>query len=93
MVDNRATHGGMLEMATLTCSHCQNQVVLNPSRMRARNYCPKCDHYICDECELHRVQNGGFCRPFAQVLDMAETQIVHGTITSDPQTLIARLSQ
>lgn len=91
MVDNRASHQGMLEMATLTCSHCQNQVVLNPARTRARNYCPKCDHFVCDECELHRVQTG-VCRPFTQVLDMAETAIIHGKMIDNPQTLIARLS-
>ena len=91
MIDNRASHGGMLEMSTLTCSHCQNQVVLNPARQRARNYCPKCDRFICDECELHR-SISGICRPYTQVLDMAEDMVTKGKTISNPQTLIARLS-
>lgn len=91
MIDNRATHGGMLEMATLTCSHCQKQLVRNPARLRDRAYCPKCDHYICDECEAHRVQTG-VCRPFSQVLDILGDKLEHGETISNPQTLIARLS-
>lgn len=82
----------MLEAATSTCSHCQRQVIRNPSRVRDRHYCPKCDHYICDDCERDRVDTG-VCRPFAQVLDMAETSIIHGKTTDNPQTLIARLSK
>ena len=35
---------------TVSCSHCQAQVILNPDRSRPRGYCPKCDHYICDRC-------------------------------------------
>jgi hypothetical protein len=42
--------GKMMEMATITCSHCKGVVVLNPERKRERGYCPKCDQYICDNC-------------------------------------------
>ena len=80
LIDNRATHGGVLETSTLTCSHCQRQIIRNPDRTRDRAYCPKCDHYICDGCEMLRIQTG-MCRPFKQVLDMAEKQILQGKLT------------
>lgn len=63
--------GQNFESATITCSHCQRVVVLNPDRSRSRGYCPKCDHYVCDECEVSRVASGGICRPFKQVIDEA----------------------
>ena len=70
LIDHRATHSGSLfESATVTCSHCQRQIVLNPNRSRDRAYCPKCDHYICDSCELTRVQTGGTCKTFKQIVD------------------------
>lgn len=61
--------GGLFESATITCSHCQRQVVLNPDRTRERGYCPKCDHYVCDGCEAVRVASGGECRTFKQIMD------------------------
>ena len=44
------SEGGILEASTMTCSHCTNSVVLNPERIRKREYCQKCDAYICDAC-------------------------------------------
>lgn len=73
MVDNRASGGKLLEAATSTCSHCQRQVVRNPERERARAYCSRCDHYICDECAII-----DRCRPFVQVVDEAMTATVRG---------------
>lgn len=84
LIDHRATGiGGMVESATLTCSHCQRQVVLNPARTRERHYCPKCDHYVCDGCEAVRVASGGACRTYKQIMDDFETavrkqELVHG---------------
>lgn len=50
--------GKLFESATTTCSHCSRMVVLNPDRSRARGYCPKCDRYVCDDCETTRVLTG-----------------------------------
>ena len=61
--------GKLYESATFTCSHCQRVVVINPSRTRERGYCPKCDHYVCDECELRRVQSGGKCKTVLQLIE------------------------
>lgn len=63
---------GLFEAPTLTCSHCQVVVVLEPRRTRARGYCPKCDHYVCDRCEAVRVATGGACKPFKQIIDEAQ---------------------
>lgn len=61
--------GHKLEVGIHTCSHCQKGVMVNPLRTRDRAYCPKCDHYICDECEVARVASGGLCRTFNQLAD------------------------
>lgn len=42
--------GKTLEAPTLTCAHCKGSVVLNPERIRKREYCQKCDDYVCDGC-------------------------------------------
>jgi hypothetical protein len=55
---------GTFESSTFTCSHCESVVVLNPDRSRPRGYCPKCDHYVCDECEAKRFASGGACYPY-----------------------------
>ena len=70
------------ESATFTCSHCEVVVMLNPDRQRSRGYCPRCDHYVCDECEAKRVLSGGHCYPFkAQAYDMINKAIQESTFT------------
>lgn len=71
--------GSLFEAPIVTCSHCQRGVVINPDRTRAREYCPKCDHYICDECGLARKLNGGECRTFNQIADEALEAAVRAT--------------
>lgn len=55
-----------LEMATMTCVHCNRIVVLNPQRTRPRNWCIRCDAYVCDQqfCITE-------CNPFQQSLDLS----------------------
>lgn len=89
LIDNRASGQGMLEAATLTCSHCQLQMVRNPARERARGYCPKCDHYVCDACETARVKTG-VCRTFNEIIDIVQEQAIRGELISNPQSLVAR---
>lgn len=69
--------GTVFESATITCSHCQRVVVLNPDRSRSRGYCPKCDHYVCDWCENERIRTG-VCKPFKQVIDEVLTKAAKG---------------
>ena len=60
--------GKVYEADIQSCSHCQRGVILNPDRVRARGYCPKCHHYICDTCrELY--DKTLECVPFKQVFD------------------------
>lgn len=42
--------GKLFEAATMTCGHCGTIVIRNPGRTRERGFCPKCSHYICDQC-------------------------------------------
>lgn len=70
--------GTMFEAPTFTCSHCQVVVILNPDRTRARGYCPKCDHHVCDACETARVLTGE-CRPFKKILDEAQEFALRAT--------------
>lgn len=61
--------GKLFEAASLTCSHCKVSVIKNPLRQRARPYCPKCDHYICDFCEAQRFQPDYSHTPFDKLAD------------------------
>ena len=65
-----APPGGALEAATITCSHCQVTFIRNPQRTRARSWCAKCDHYICDSPACNRE-----CIPMKQVLDELQEQL------------------
>lgn len=71
-------HGSVFEAGIVTCSHCQRGVIVNPLRTRDRAYCPKCDHYICDQCEAARVASGGECRPFKQIVDEVQEAAIRG---------------
>jgi ribosomal protein S27AE len=53
------------------CAHCGTQVILNPKRVRARGYCAKCNHYICDNPICNKT-----CEPLKALLDKAEHELV-----------------
>jgi hypothetical protein len=61
--------GMTLEAPTLTCSHCQAIVVINPNRQRERAWCAKCDHYICDNCGAAMKTPGYEHKSFKEVID------------------------
>lgn len=69
--------GQILERDIQQCTHCQREIILNPSRTRAREKCPYCYHYICDSC-YELLRKTGTCIPFKKVLDEAETLIARG---------------
>ncbi len=58
--------GKIFERDTYKCCHCQAIVLKNPLRERPRNYCRKCDSYVCDKPGC----NAG-CLPMRQVFDKA----------------------
>ena len=61
---------GLFESATVRCSHCHSIVVLNPERSRPRNWCSKCDSYICDSPGC----NAG-CLPMDKVFDFVSNTL------------------
>lgn len=63
--------GRKFESATITCSHCQRVVILNPDRSRSRGHCRRCDHYICDNpaCNIE-------CLPFNKYLDTMQEEAI-----------------
>lgn len=65
LIDHRAAGQGYVELATLTCAHCNTAVVLHPERKRARNACRRCMAYVCDRPGC--IQE---CTPFAQTIDI-----------------------
>jgi len=67
LVDDRLSGGRQVEAATITCSHCQRQLLRNPARERERAWCPSCDRYICDDCNAVRLVAG--CKTFRQLMD------------------------
>lgn len=75
LIDHSALLGGVkTEMPMLTCNHCQKQLVVNPMRTRDRAYCPGCDHYVCDECEVIRRIEG--CKTYKQKMDEFEESVI-----------------
>ena len=71
LIDNRHAPGPdgvrFAEVATITCSHCQRQLIRNPTRERERAWCSQCDHYICDDCNAVRLVAG--CKTFKAFMD------------------------
>ncbi len=72
--DNRLSGGALIEAATITCSHCQRQLIRNPSRTRDRAWCSECDRYICDQCNAIRLVAG--CKTFKQIVDERD-RLIH----------------
>ena len=66
--------GKILEANTITCAHCQRGVILNPQRRHEREWCSKCDHYLCDNCGLIKKIDGQ-CRNLNQLLDKLQERL------------------
>lgn len=71
------------EAPTVSCTHCQRVIVLNPLRTRPRHNCPYCDHYVCDNAACVQMAEGLIPhRPLRQVMDeLAESVVVAGNIS------------
>lgn len=61
---------GVVEMDTMTCAHCMSVVLLNAERKRARGWCWKGDHYLCDPC-YGLYKKVGECFTTARTVDLA----------------------
>lgn len=94
MIDNRAAGGpvpGMgnvryVEAPTITCAHCAGVWMVNPNRTRPRNYCRKCDRYICDSCGIVAAQANYTHRSFKELADLVTSgkAFIAGGSPSDP---------
>ena len=72
--------GSKAEFPTYTCPHCNGVVVINPARTRARSYCQKCDHYMCDACGAAQALSTEH-NPFAKIMDQQYDAAHKGLIT------------
>jgi hypothetical protein len=63
--------GKLYETSTFTCKHCKDIVVMNKHRIRTREYCRDCDHWICDACHGERSLPGYQHTPFEKKVDAA----------------------
>src|SRR3990167_233972 len=71
--------GKTFEAATMTCAHCTNSVILNPERVRKREYCNKCDAYICDYCHIARTMPDYQHASYEKVSDLLLNDAEKGT--------------
>ena len=70
-----AVHGSVYEAPTTTCNHCGQVLIVNPLRARPRAYCPGCDRYLCDRCDLlKRITLR--CEPLTAILDRLESEAI-----------------
>lgn len=73
-VDNRHSGGTIVEEARRRCCHCQNWVILSPTRQRPRNWCRTCDDYHCDTATCF------ICTPFEQQWDRLYSMVQKGKL-------------
>ena len=71
---------GVFECAFYTCSHCEGTVVKNSQRTRPRGFCKKCNHIICDSCEVKYVSSGHQCIPFKAFADEVRNAAERGEL-------------
>lgn len=71
--------GQTMEAPTLCCSHCKTAVVLNPERIRKREYCQKCDDYICDGCHVLTTLPDYIHIPYMQMSELLLNDAEKGT--------------
>lgn len=84
--------GKVFEAATLTCAHCKMAFIKNPERVRPREYCGKCDHYICDFCGIERAKPDYSHLQFEQLAEIILNAAAHGETIGSPAGLVAPIS-
>lgn len=84
MVDDRVSGGRLLEVDTKTCAHCQTVIMMNPFRTKERNWCSKCDKYICDKAECRIA-----CEPIKELIDKAREAAIKGQPFELPKRFVS----
>lgn len=64
---------GLFEVSTMHCPHCGAHVMKNPERVRPREYCKTCNHYICDHCHQARAQADYVHRTFDELTELVQS--------------------
>lgn len=77
LTDHRATclpgFSGLIEEATIGCSHCGGVFVKRPEFDGHRCYCRKCDRYVCNPCARLMALPNYFHRSFAEIADLVRS--------------------
>ena len=71
--------GQVFKAATMNCVYCERLIIRNPGRERPRNFDPKTDRFMCDDCSLVR-KLGGELKPMKQVIDEFQEAADKGTL-------------
>lgn len=80
--------GQTFEAATLTCSHCKTSSIKNPLRVRERERCFKCSHYICDPCGIASREADYNHMPYEKLVDVTFELAERGIILGSPPGLL-----
>jgi len=80
--------GKLLEAKTMTCCHCKIAVVKNPFRVRERERCQKCDHYVCDFCYAVMQHADYVHTPYDKLRDDTITAGERGIVLGSPMDLL-----
>lgn len=70
--------GQRFEAAMTSCPHCGSDVLRHPLRKREREWCRKCDAYICDNCAAVRKATGVH-KTLQQTMNELYDQAMKGT--------------
>lgn len=91
VIDHRASpgtiavpEGQVLELPTVTCSHCQRTWIRNDLRTRPRHWCLKCDHYVCDEPGCVAMMSGPETCRLSDRLEILRNDLERGALVIAP---------
>jgi hypothetical protein len=80
--------GKLFEAPTMTCAHCKNTVVKNKERVRERERCEKCNHYVCDFCYAAMQLPDYVHKPYEKLRDETIIAGERGIILGSPMDLL-----
>lgn len=66
LVDDRASHNGVIEDDIVGCNHCQRAMIMREWRKKG-GWCSVCDAHVCHMCAEKTKQEG--CLPWRKRVD------------------------
>lgn len=82
--------GKKFQAATMHCPYCERMIIRNPSRERARNFDPKTDRYMCDDCALVRQMGGELISMKQKIQELQEATDKGKVLIVAPPTRLLR---